>query len=162
MKKEITGFLEKHKKPIVTAIVVVVVVALVWGGYKMLSRFLKNKKNAADAEDFTGTEVSSGFPVGDLCAQIAMACRGPFGWKTDEEAIYGALGQLRTQADWVYMQSYWATNVYSNVSNFGASMAWVFRNISQSLTGTLLSELSSSELQKCRDILTAKGITPGF
>ena len=162
MKNEITGFFKKYKKPIVTTIVVIVVVVLVWGGYKMLSRLLKNKKNAADAESFTGTDVSAGLPVGDISAQIAMACRGPFGWKTDEDAIYGALGQLKTQADWTYLQSYWSTNVYSNLSNFGASMAWTFRNISQSLTGTLMAELSSSELQKCRDILTAKGITPGF
>ena len=97
MKNEITGFFEKYKKPIVTTIVVIVVVVLVWGGYKMLSRLLKNKKNAADAESFTGTDVSAGLPVGDISAQIAMACRGPFGWKTDEDLSTELLEHQRLQ-----------------------------------------------------------------
>ena len=50
--------------------------------------------------------------------------------------------------------------------NYYNSKSWIIRNLDWQAQGTvpavLKSELTKSELQKCRNILTSKGISPDF
>ena len=155
--KEITKFLKKNQKPLLIALVVLVVIVVVWVVVKKIRTFIAKKNIQNDAETLTDSELTPGLHHGELLAQIAEACKG---LGTNENAIYSALEQLRTSADWEYMKTAWSLT-FSELSSWERSLARVM-GLSQSLTATLASELDRSELQHCRDILEEKNIVPGF
>ncbi len=155
-------WIAKNKKPILIAVAVVVSAWITWIIIKKLRIYYRTSVSKNDAETLTGQSITPGLQFDELLAQIALACKGFRSWNTNEEAIYGALAQLKNQADWEYIQSLWSDRVYSNLNGLQSAMAWGIWGISQSLVGTLMNELSSSELQHCRDVLKSNGIDPGF
>jgi hypothetical protein len=81
---------------------------------------------------------------------------------TNESEIYSVLAELRTQADWEYLQRYWENSMDKVNIGWGGLILSGMMGIATTLIGTLKSELTKKELQHCRDILTENGITPGF
>ena len=155
-------WISDNKKPILIVLAVIVSAWITWIVAKKLIMLYRTHKSKTDAEILTGLNITPGLQFDEIMAQIAMACKGFRSWNTDEEAIYAALSQLQNQADWEYIQSLWSDRVYSQLAGWQAGVVWSYYGISQSLVGTLMNELSSSELQKCREVLEKKGITPGF
>lgn len=151
-------FFKENKKTILIASAVVAVVVVVVVLIKKIKAAVIKKNLKDDATTLTGTDLTPGLHIGALAAAILEACGGP---GTDEEAIYGALNQLRTPADWEYMKSAWSATFAETLKSWQMSLLRL-QGISQSLTATLSNELNRKELQKCRDILSAKGITPDF
>ena len=153
--KDLEKFLKKNKKAIITAVIVIIVLVVLWKSGKKIWNYFDSKNDESQSESETGTSVTPGLNHRRLAQQIYTACKGG---GTDENAIYSALSQLRTQADWELLQRRFA-GVYEE------SSAWyhlLSTNISSSLVATLQSELLQKELNKCRDILEDTGITPGF
>lgn len=155
-------WISDNKNPILIVLAVIVSAWITWIVAKKLIMLYRTRKSKSDAETLTGLNITPGLQFDEIMAQIAMACKGFRSLNTDEEAIYAALSQLQNQADWEYIQSLWSDRVYSQLKGWQAAVVWSYHGISQSLVGTLMNELSSSELQKCREVLEAKGITPGF
>lgn len=149
-----------NKKPILIVLAVLVSIWITYKGIKLIVRYFTDKANKNDAEDYTGSDVTQGLHFNDLVNQIAGACGNIGAFGTDEEAIYGALEALKTNADWVYLKYTW-TRMYDSGSRLGQIWQGML-DITRSLPDTLSWELSSKELQNCRDILTRKGITPNF
>ncbi|MCR5040049.1 MAG: hypothetical protein K6A94_12040 [Bacteroidales bacterium] len=77
---------------------------------------------------------------------------------TDEDEVYAVLGALRTQDDYLKLKQEWI-NIYKATSDFAT---WINPGTVSTLPGALHAELTSSELQRCRNILTNHGITPDF
>lgn len=154
-------WIAKNKKPILIAVAVVVAAWITWIIIKRLKIYYKNRVSKTDAETLTGQSITPGLQFDEIIGQIVSACHGFRGWNTNEQAIYSALARLKNQADWEYIQSLWSDG-YSTLNKFDSAMAWSIFGISESLVGTLMNELSSSELQKCRDVLKSNGIDPGF
>ena len=91
--------------------------------------------------------------------RIASAVSGP---GTDEEEIYSVLSELRTQADWEYLQRYWENSMENANIGWGGLILSGMLGMATTLEATLKSELNKKELQRCREILEDHGITPGF
>lgn len=158
--KEITKFLKKNQKPLLIALAVFVVIVVVWFVLKRRRGVDTEQQNLA--EQYTGQQVTPGMNWKDLCARLRKAFSGPNASGTDEDEIYAVLSALRNQSDWEYLKRYW--------TEYCESLPWWQRlndnlmNTStyKSLAASLKYELDSTELQRCREILTAKGITPDF
>ena len=147
--------LDKNKKTIIITVVVVVAAIVLWKSGKKIWNYFDRNNDQYQSEDETGTNVTAGLGHSRLAKQIYTACESA---GTDENAIYSALSQLRTQADWELLQRRFA-NVYEDTH------AWyhvLSTNLSSDLVATLQSELSTSELNRCREILEDHGIEPGF
>lgn len=152
--------IKKHKVPLLVAAGVAVAVVAVW----VVARKTKgvDKKEKDEAEAFVGQAVTSGMNWKDMAVRLRKAFGGPNSSGTDEDEVYAVLGLLRNQADWEYLKRYW--------TQYCESLSWWQRlndnlmNTSAytSLTASLTYELDTRELQRCRDILSAKGITPDF
>lgn len=76
---------------------------------------------------------------------------------TDEDEVYAVLGALRTQDDYIALKKSWR-NYYDSVSGF---VTWITSAVS-TLPGMLHDEMTSRELQRCRNILENNNITPDF
>lgn len=157
---DIKKFLKKNQKPLLIALAVVVVLVVVWLIWRR-SRGL-NINNQQLAEENTGTPVTVSINWRDLAARLRQAFSGPNASSTDEAEVYAVLGMLRTQADWEYLKRYWTE--YCNSLSWWQRLNDNIMNTTnyKSLTASLIYELSNSELQHCREILLAKGITPDF
>lgn len=155
--KPITKFLKKHQTPLLIAAGVLVAALIVWIFAR--NKTAKNDKENNDPSAITGTPVTPGIDFYELAERMLHAFIDGFG--TDEEAVYAILGQLRTRADWVNLK-----RKYQEMWNEGS---WLEKGIHQivswktgNLPTDLKDELTKSELQRCRNILTANGITPDF
>lgn len=156
---EIAKFVKKNKTPLLIALGVVVAVVVVW----IFARRMRNTGtgNSADTvEKLTGHKVTPGLNFDDLAKRMFIAWISTIG--TDENEVYSILKQMNNQADWEYLkqryEAYWnSLPLYEQVIHTTAGLG---------LSGVLVSdfrrELSRRELQRCRDILVGKGITPNF
>ena len=151
-------FLGKNKTTILITIGVLVIILIVWKTIKYVKKIISDKIAKSESEDYTGEQVSVSMQHGALAVRILYACKGP---GTDEDEIYAVLGELRTSADWEYLQRKWRSAVM-NLSKFQRTLAYSIYGIHADLISTLKSELTKKELDKCRGILKAKGINPGF
>lgn len=152
---EITKFVKKNQKAIIIAVVIIVAVIFFWKVGSGIVDFFKQRNDESASENQTGTSLTQGINHYRLAKQIYDACEGG---GTGENAIYNALGQLRTQADWELVQRRFAT-IYNDTH------AWyhiLSTNLSSDLIATLQSELDSGELARCRQILEGNNIDPGF
>ena len=151
------------KQAIAVAIIVAVIVAVVWLLWGKIASFFRDVRTKTidknDSENATGTNVTPTIDFTGLCDQLYNA--GPRRYGTDEVAIYNVLGVLKTPADYHYLCRCWAS--------YWKGLGWMARHNDTSfgfgnstLSGMLSNELTQSELQNCRDILTRKGITPDF
>ena len=156
---EIKKFLEKNKKQLLIALGVILAIVVVWIIIKRLRK--NNPESQKDkVENETGQTVTQGLVFDELARRMFNAWVST--WGTDEAEVYSILGQMNTQADWEYLQaryeSYWNSMSFVEqlVHNIGGL------GLSGILVSDFRRELNKKELQRCRDILTAKGINPGF
>lgn len=158
--KDITKFVKKNQKPLLIALGVLLVLVVVWLLFRR-SRGVETQ-SVNQAEQYTNQTVTAGMNWKDLARRLRQAFSGPNSSATDEDEVYNVLSALRTQADLEYLKRYWTT--------YCESLPWWQRLNDNIMNGTnykslpalLVYELSSSELQHCRDILESKNITPGF
>lgn len=158
--KQIADFVKKNKKSLLISLGVVVVLVVVWVIVRRKKGIDTKEKDLA--EQNTGQSITAGINWRDLADRLRAAFSGPNASGTDEVEVYAVLGTLRNQADWEYLKRYWAT--------YCDSLPWWKRlndnlmNTSnyKSLVASLIYELSTIELQHCREILLSKGITPDF
>ena len=158
-KQEIADFFKNNKTTILIASAIIAVVIVVWIVVRQVRKGTSSGQKD-EAENLTGQTVTSGLNFNELSKRLFTAWIST--WGTDEAEVYSILGQMQNQADWLYLQS--------RYQSYWSGLPWYERIIHTTaglgLIGTLVSdmrrELSKKELQKCRDILTAKGITPGF
>lgn len=157
---EITKFLKKHKTPLLIAAGVLVVIVVVWIIWKRTKGVYTRDKELA--EQNTGQQVTISINWNDLLTRLLNAFSGPNSSSTNEAEVYAVLGTLRNQADWEYLKRSW--NTYCENMPWWNRLKYTILNTSnyKSLTASLIYELDSGELQQCRDILIAKGITPDF
>lgn len=156
----ITKFIKKPPKGLVVALVVLVVLLVCWFVFgKQLWRNLVNKRSRNESEVYTGTNTTQYMDFKSLRDRIVSAVSG---LGTNESEIYAVLGELRTQADWEYLQRYWENSFDKSNIGWGGIVLSGMMGVATTLEATLHSELTKKELQHCRDILTAKGITPDF
>jgi hypothetical protein len=157
---DIKKFLKKNQKPLLIALAVVVVLVVAWIIWRRSRGINAYQKQLA--EENTGTPVTVSINWNDLASRLRKAFSGPNSSGTDESEVYAVLNTLRTQADWEYLKRYWPIYCESlplwqrlrdNLFNTGNY---------KSLPVLLIYELDSRELQQCRDILAANGITPDF
>ena len=159
--QNIMKWADSNKKTIIiVSAVIVSVVLTIWLGKKVFE-FVAKKLNQAkiknDSEDHTGSNVTGTLQFGSLASRIIEAVKGV---GTNEQEIYNVLGELRTQADWEALKRTWAA-AYAGLGKL-AQFTLYAAGCRYSLTSTLFAELDSDELQHCREILTANGITPDF
>ena len=161
-KEWVNDFLFHHtvydkKSKILWIVFIVFLIVLGFVVYKIVRTKHQNKIDKNDAESATGSTVTSTLDFNGLCEMLYQACEG---LGTNEGKIYQVLGQLNTQADYMYLSLQW--------TSFFNKLNWWQRNklgivySTDTLAGLLSSELDEQELKRCRDILTAKGISPGF
>ena len=112
------------------------------------------KEKEKELNSLYGTPTAT-IDFNSLAMQIYRAMKGA---GTSEEVIYNALRQLNTQADWENLKLAYAS-VYE-ASHHGYNV--LSYNLNNDLVASLQSELTTSELSKCRSILTANHINPGF
>lgn len=157
---ELTKFVKKPPKPIVIALVVVAILVLCWFAFgKNLWRKYINQRAMSESEHYTGSQTTPYLDFPSLRDRIASAVSG-FG--TNESEIYAVLSELRTQADWEYLQRYWENSMDKANIGWGGLILSGMLGMATTLEATLKSELNKSELQRCRDILEGNGIIPGF
>lgn len=157
--KTINKFFQENKKPLLIALGVIVTVVVVWIIVKKL-----RKNNPAsqktEIENETGQTVTQGLVFDELAKRMFNAWIST--WGTDEAEVYSILGLMNTQADWEYLQARYES--YWNSMSFAEQLVHI--TVGLGLSGNLVSdfrrELTKKELQRCRDILTEKGINPGF
>ncbi len=152
---------DSNKKTIlIVSAVILSVVLTIWLGKKIFA-FVAKKLNQAkikeDAETHTGSNVTVTLLFGSLVTRIIEAVKGV---GTNEQEIYNVLGELRTQADWDALKRTWSA-AFASLGKLQQLTLYVSGGRATLVT-TLFAELSSSELQHCRDILTRNGITPDF
>lgn len=156
---EITKFLKKNKTPLLITLGVIVLIIVVWIVVKQM-RKTNATTQKTEVESMTGQQVTAGLNFDDLAKRMFTAWVSTIG--TDENEVYSILDQMNNQADWEYLkaryEAYWnGMPVYEQIIHTTAGLG---------LSGVLVSdfrrELDKSELQRCRDILTGKGINPGF
>ena len=165
---EITKFIKKNK----TLFVVLGVVALVAVVIIILKKLNmvgsgSGPKSDSEIESGTGSNITPSTDFYHLVERLWEATVGyhsvpwiitlwPTG--TNEDEVYAVLNSLNTQADYMKLEREWV--------NYYNTKSWVIRNLDWQAQGTipavLKSELTKSELQKCRNILRSKGITPDF
>lgn len=149
-------------KALAIGIVAIVVVGVVIGVYYWIKSLVDKgadkrslKESKEKAESNTGTVVTESLDFDDICSSIYRACDG---LGTDEELLNQTMLRLRTQADYEYLRGHW--KIWFN------NLSWYQRNgmysLSESLDGTISSELDSDERDHLRTLLAAKGITPDF
>ncbi len=156
---DITKFVKKNKA-LAVALAVVAVLVVCWFVFgKDLWRKLANSKAKSDSENYTGTDTTPYMNFPGLRDRLFRAISGP---GTDEDEIYSVLSELNTQADWEYLQRYWENSFDKNNIGWGGVILSGMMGASTTLIGTLKSELDKKELQRCREILKGKKITPGF
>lgn len=151
---------DNRKKVLIISAVIVAVIVTLWAA-KKIYKWAANKISAAKlknaAEEHTGTSVTSTIDWSSLFSRMLDAVY-PLG--TNEDEVYSVLGELRTQADWEVLKRAW-TQWYTGlptITQFGFRLGGTM----PTLVETLYKELTSSELQHCREILEAKGISPDF
>ena len=158
--KDITRFLKKNQKQLLVAAGVVLLLVVVWLLWRRQRGVNTHDKQLA--EENTGQQVTSSINWRDLAVRLRRAFGGPNSSGTDENEIYLVLGTLRNQADWEYLKRYWTS--YCNSLPLWQRLNDNLMNGTnyKSLIASLIYELDSSEIQKCRDILSVNGITPDF
>ena len=158
---EIKKFIKKNRKPLLIALGVLVAVLVVWlVFFRKSSREEKNQQNAS--EDVTGASLTDGLNWDGLCARLYGAFRGLSSWLTDEDEVYAVLGEMRTAADWDYLQRHWTIWLKKNNYQLERWLVNHYLGVYDSLIRTMKSELNTDELENCRVILERKNITPGF
>lgn len=163
----ITKFIKKNQKPLLIALGVLAVAVVVWLVLRKRNGGVFGPKTQSEIEQGTGSSVTSTLDFYRLAERLwdATVAYRSLPWViswwptgTNEEEVYDVLGSLNSQADYMMLEATFA--------NYYKEKSWVIRNLSlqaeSSIPAVLKSELTSSELQKCRNILTAKGITPDF
>lgn len=160
MKTDLTKYIKKPSRPVIIALVVVAVIVVCWFAFgKQLWLNYVNGKARDDAESYTGTNTTPAMNFAGLRDRLMNAVSGP---GTNESEIYSVLAELRTQADWEYLQRYWENSMDKvNIGWSGLILSGMM-GIATTLIGTLKSELNRKELQRCREILAGKHIEPGF
>lgn len=150
-----------NRKPILIIAGIIVLLLVIRLIVNKSKKIVKDNRARSNAENVSGTNTTPGLNFAELRLEIFNACnKGIAGFLTDEDAIYGALGQLRTQADWEFLKNTWLDRM-NELGPFYRFIG-ITRGVENSLVATLKNELSSSEIQHCREILTSKGINPGF
>lgn len=156
---DITKFM-KTQKPLFIALCVVVVLVVCWYVFgKDLWRNYINNKTKDESEGYTGTETTPYMNFAGLRDRLINAFSG-FG--TDEDEVYGVLSELKTQADWEYLQRYWENSMSKKNIGWVGLVLGGMMGLATTLIATMKSELDKNELKKCRKILEDKDITPGF
>lgn len=157
---DIQKFLKKNKKQLLIALGAVVAIIAIWIVVKKILNKSSKQNQKEEAETETGQQVTPGLNFDELAKRMFNAWIST--WGTDENEVYSILGMMNTQADWWYFQeryaAYWnSLPMYERIIHTTAGLG---------LSGRLISdfrrELNKNELKHCRDILTAKGITPDF
>lgn len=159
--KNILKWADSNKKTIlIVSAVILSVVLTIWLGKKIFA-FVAKKINQAkiknDSENHTRTDVTGTLQFGSLVTRIIEAVKGV---GTNEQEIYNVLGELRTQADWDALKRTWSA-AYSGLGKLQQFVIYT-SGCRATLSSTLFAELDASELQHCREILIANGITPDF
>lgn len=153
---EITKFLKNHKTPLLIVLGVAVVV-IIWAIVRNSARRKDSENN--NPATITGTPVTQGIDFRELAERMLHAFIDRFG--TDEDAVYAILDQLRTQADWVNLKRKYK-EVWGDESWIAQGIHMLISLKTGNLVQDLKDELNNKELQKCREILLSKGITPDF
>ncbi len=163
---DIQKFLKKNQKPLLIALGVLAVVVVVWIVIKK-RRNPQGLKTESEIESSTGTNITSSLDFYHLAERLWNATVSyrslpiivswwPTG--TNEKEVYAVLECLNTQADYMMLENAWV--------NYYKQKSWYVQHMNLQAESTvpaiLRSELDANELQRCRDILTAKGITPDF
>lgn len=155
-----TGYIKKTPKWVLVALAIIVILVVCWFVFgKNLWRKYINSKAKNAAENYTGTTTTPDMDFTSLRDRIISAVSGP---GTNESEIYSVLSELRTQADWEYLQRYWENSMLKENIGWGGLILSGMLGMATTLEATLKSELTKKELQKCRDILIENGIEPGF
>lgn len=160
MKTSLKNFVKENQTALLIALGVVVVAFVVWIIWRKSKGI--NTRDKELAEQNTGQQVTVSINWNDLAVRLRKAFSGPNSSSTNEAEVYAVLGTLRNQADWEYLKRYWTT--YCESLPFWMRLRDNLFNTGnyKSLTASLIYELDSRELQQCRSILEAKGITPDF
>lgn len=159
--KKTGKFLSDNKKTIlILSAVVVSIIITIWAGkkvYRWVVSKLNETKIINDSEAHTGTTITPTLQFKSLVQRLFDAVY-PIG--THEAEVYNVLNELRTQADWECLKRTWYDSIRNlpTITIVGLSLG----GTKKSLIETLYKELSVSELDKCREILASKGITPDF
>lgn len=163
---DIKKFLKKNQKPLLIALAVVVVLVVVWLIWKKI-RSQKGLKTNSEIEASTGTPITASLDFYHLVQRLWNATVSyrslpilvswwPSG--TNEAEVYAVLGTLSTPSDYMVLEKTWI--------EYFRQKSWFVQNLSLQAEGTipaiLRSELNARELQRCREILLSKGITPDF
>lgn len=165
--KEILKFVEKNKTVFVVLGVVLLVAALIVILKKLNVIGASGPKSDSEIESGTGTSITQSTDFYHLVERLwdATVSYHSLPWivswwptGTNENEVYAVLQLLNTPADYLKLEREWV--------NYYNSKSWLIRNLDWQAQGTLpavlKSELTKSELQQCRNILTSKGITPDF
>lgn len=159
--KNTVEWFSNPKIAISLAIMVLLAAGLVWLFWDKIRDAInaaKLKKQLKEKEQENQSlfgDTTAGIDFTSLATQIYRAMKGG---GTGENGIYTALKQLKNQADWEKLK-------LSYASVYEANDAWyhlLSANLSSDLVASLQSELTTSELAQCRNILTARNINPGF
>ena len=159
--KKTRKFIAGNKKTIlIVSAVVLSIIITIWLGkkaYRWIVLKITATKNINAAEAHTGTPVTPTLQFKELVQRMFDAVY-PIG--TNEAEVYNVLRELRTQADWECLKRMWYDSITSlpTITQVGLSLG----GTKSSLIETLYKELSASELQQCREILSGNSITPDF
>lgn len=155
---KLTLFLKNNKKGIIAISISVIVLVIVLAIVKAIrSKTVAGQKE--QAEQIGGASVSSDLNFDDMAKRLLKAFYQNFG--TNEDEVYTVLGLLKNRSDWEYLKT--AYNVqWKAEGGVSIFVHTVFSWLSGNLITDLKSEMNNKELQQCRDILIAKGITPDF
>lgn len=156
--KKATIFVKKNKRQLITALAAVLIIISITVVVRRIRRKITVRALKKTSEQHTGTPVTDTLNHGELLVRLAYAMKGP---GTNESEIYAVLGELRTQADWDLMQRRWS-EAFMSESSLTRTIMRVVYGLRESLIATLKSEMTRKELDRCRKILSSKGITPNF
>ena len=153
-------WLSDNKTIVIIAAIIVAIVATLWAGkkiYTWIASKINESKIRNDSEEHTGTSITNTLQFKLLVERIFDAV---YRLGTNEDEIYNVLAELRTQADWECIKRTWSSFYTSlpRVTQVGLQLGGTY----PTLIGTFQHELNAKEIQRCRDILTDKGITPDF
>lgn len=158
--ENIKKFIKKNRTALLIALGVIAVAVVAWLVWRRRTGVVT--EDVTQTEQYTGQSVTAGMQWRDMAERLLKAFSGPNASLTDEAEVYKVLGKLNNDADWDYMKRYWTT--YYDALPWWKKLHAVVVNGSNnnSLVVLMKYELDNSELQRCRDILEAKGITPDF
>jgi hypothetical protein len=164
---DIKKFFKKNKTLIVILGVVLLVAAVLVILKKLNVIGSSGPKSDAEIESGTGTSITPSIDFYHLVERLwdATVSYHSVPWVvswwptgTNEKEVYAVLNVLNTEADYLKLEKEWV--------NYYNSKSWIIRNLDWQAQGTvpavLKSELTKSELQECRRILSGKGISPDF